>query len=259
MANLRQFSNTGSGFGQAAYNRARASGLSDSQIRSSLASSGLTIGAKVANSGSGGVDLKQFSNTGTGFGQAAYNRALSSGLSDSQIRSSLASSGLTIGAKVTNSGSGGIDKSKLMISRDGSVYKDGETMAQYGGTPAPTAIELQAEKQFEQQMAEARWQTNLDEIAGRVEIQRQEKLQREAEEKQAENLRQMEIGARTEAANRSRAGMQSRFQINSGSNSPQTAGTQGFKRRQLQVNPRAYSALATGAPNRSTLPGAINP
>jgi len=90
------------------------------------------------------------------------------------------------------------------------------------------------------------------------EIARQEQLQREAEARQAERLKQMEIGARTEAANKARAGLQSKFQISSSSKSPETAGTQGFKRRQLQVNPTAYNALASGSLKQTTLPGVIN-
>ena len=90
------------------------------------------------------------------------------------------------------------------------------------------------------------------------EIARQEQLQREAEARQAERLKQMEISARTEAANKARAGLQSKFQISSSSKSPETAGTQGFKRRQLQVNPTAYNALAAGSPKQTTLPGVIN-
>jgi hypothetical protein len=88
------------------------------------------------------------------------------------------------------------------------------------------------------------------------EIQKQEQLQREAEARQAERLRQMEISSRTQAANKARAGLESSFQIRSNSKSPQTSGTQGFKRRKLQVNPTAYSALAAGP--QSTSPGVIN-
>jgi hypothetical protein len=90
------------------------------------------------------------------------------------------------------------------------------------------------------------------------EIARQEQLQLEAEARQAERLRQMEIGARTQAANKARAGLQSSLQIKSQSKAPGTGGTQGFKRRKLQVNPTAYSAVAAGAPTTSTAPGVLN-
>jgi hypothetical protein len=91
-----------------------------------------------------------------------------------------------------------------------------------------------------------------------LEIQRQEQLQREAEERQAERLRQMEISERTQAANKARAGLESSFQIRSKSKESNTGGTQGFKRRKLQVNPNAYSAIATGASKDSTSSGVIN-
>lgn len=80
-----------------------------------------------------------------------------------------------------------------------------------------------------------------------AEIARQEQLQRQAEAAQAERLRQMEIGARTQAANIARSGLQSALEIKSQSKSSRTAGTQGFRRRKLQVNPASYGAVAAGA------------
>ena len=55
---LKQFSSDGKGFGQGAYNRAKAAGWTDQQISSQLGSSGLTAGSWVQNqlgmSGGGG-------------------------------------------------------------------------------------------------------------------------------------------------------------------------------------------------------------
>ena len=79
-----------------------------------------------------------------------------------------------------------------------------------------------------------------------AEIARQEQLQRQAEAAQAERLRQMEIGARAQAANVARSGLQSALEIKSQSKS-RTAGTQGFRRRKLQVNPATYGSVAAGA------------
>tara|TARA_Y100000385_G_scaffold55062_1_gene52611 strand:+ start:199 stop:747 length:549 start_codon:yes stop_codon:yes gene_type:complete len=79
------------------------------------------------------------------------------------------------------------------------------------------------------------------------EIARQEQMQRQAEAAQAERLRQMEIGARTQAANVARSGLQSALEIKSQSKSSRTAGTQGFRRRKLQVNPATYGSVAAGA------------
>ena len=108
--------------------------------------------------------------------------------------------------------------------------------------------------------------TGVYELASRgagqeQELMRQEQelmRQREAEQREMERLKQMEIGQRTQAANTARAGFQSKFQIGSSSKSPQTAGTQGFKRRQLQVNPTAYKALSSGASSPATSPGVLN-
>jgi len=80
-----------------------------------------------------------------------------------------------------------------------------------------------------------------------AEIVKQEELQRQAEAEQAERLRQMEIGARTQAANIARSGLQSALEIKSQSKSSRTAGTQGFKRRKLQVNPASYGSIYAGA------------
>ena len=97
------------------------------------------------------------------------------------------------------------------------------------------------------------------ELAARGAEQEQELMrQREAEQREMERLKQMEIGQRTQAANTARAGLQSKFQIGSSSKSPQTAGTQGFKRRQLQVNPTAYKSLSSGASSTATSPGVLN-
>jgi len=98
-----------------------------------------------------------------------------------------------------------------------------------------------------------------DSAARAAEIDRAETLQREAEAREVERLKQMEISKRVQAANAARAGMQSSLQIKSGSKEPSTSGTQGFKRRKLQVNPNVYSALIPVGQQQTTLPGVINP
>ena len=148
-------------------------------------------------------------------------------------------------------------------------FKPGELVSEISSA-AQRERQQAAEVARRQQEAAARQaEIQRQEELRQAEIARQEQLQRElqeaeaerqrqAEAAQAERLKQMEIGQRTQAANTSRAGMQSKFQINSGTQSQKTSGTQGFKRRQLQVNPSAYSSLASGAPKKSTLPGVIN-
>lgn len=95
--NLAQFSKSGTGFGQGAYNRARAAGLSDAQIRAALPSAGLTIGSAVGQSLGGSTNLYQHRGAGGQFGMGSYNNAIAAGMTPEQIRSSLASSGLRIG------------------------------------------------------------------------------------------------------------------------------------------------------------------
>jgi hypothetical protein len=336
MADLRQFSNTGSGFGQAAYDRARAAGLSDSQIRSSLASSGLTIGAKVkSSSGSGGVDLRQFSNTGTGFGQAAYNRALSSGLNDSQIRSSLASSGLTIGAKVAQNnqekptGPVPIDQlnaySMAQIQQSLNEYNTAKNAprstdsqgrptgwrfegtpdylerqqykagSNYGiedeyrymqskgfvgagnapvapapapaPTPAPTSAPAPQtptnpyQAQIDAASAQAaQFATILSQMqqgyasraASDSQAQQQaiDSLRNQQDARysqlatmQREATAKLEQGQRTYQQNQSRSGQVGALQIGGATETPRTGGTQGFKRRKLQINPVTANAL----------------
>ena len=123
-----------------------------------------------------------------------------------------------------------------------------------------------AARQEQQRQAEIarQEQQRQAEIARQEQLQRelqarQEQLQREAEARQAERLKQMEIGQRTQAANTARSGLESKFQIVSGSKSPQTAGTQGFKRRKLQVNPASYNAISSGLSSSTTsMPGVLN-
>tara|TARA_R110002012_G_C11464860_1_gene593277 strand:- start:9 stop:815 length:807 start_codon:yes stop_codon:yes gene_type:complete len=96
---LAQYSNNTGGFGLAALNRARAGGMTDAQIRAGLSGAGLTIGGQASQALGGDSSLYQFRGTGGGggFGAAAVERARASGLTDGQIRSSLAMSGMQIG------------------------------------------------------------------------------------------------------------------------------------------------------------------
>lgn len=107
---LRQFTNNEeweNGFGQRAYDRARAAGLSNADISRQLAGSGLKIGARAASNLGGNTDLYQYKAGGNeyagGFGLKALERARAAGLSDGDIRSKLATSGLSIGDRAAQS------------------------------------------------------------------------------------------------------------------------------------------------------------
>tara|TARA_B100000085_G_scaffold128999_1_gene117426 strand:+ start:204 stop:1097 length:894 start_codon:yes stop_codon:yes gene_type:complete len=94
--NLGQFTTTG-GFGQGAYDRARAAGYSDAQIKQSLPSSGLKIGERVGQTLGGNTSLYQYRGEGKGLGMGTLQRAQAAGMSNAQIRSAAASSGMRIG------------------------------------------------------------------------------------------------------------------------------------------------------------------
>jgi len=66
---------------------------------------------------------------------------------------------------------------------------------------------------------------------------------RDQESKNAEQLKQLTINQNTFQQNQSRAGMSAALQIGGASQTPRTGGTQGFKRRQLQINPATSNAL----------------
>ncbi len=61
-----------------------------------------------------------------------------------------------------------------------------------------------------------------------------------------------QVAAATSAANQARQGQTANLQIQPASGTPKTAGTQPFKRRQLQFNPQTYGAVA------STKSGTLN-
>lgn len=96
---LAQYSNNPGGFGLTALNNARAAGLSDAQIRKQLSSAGLTIGGGAASQLGADTDLYQYRGSGGQFGLESYNNARAAGLTNNQIRSSVAMSGLQIGDK----------------------------------------------------------------------------------------------------------------------------------------------------------------
>lgn len=96
--NLAQFSKSGTGFGQGAYAAARQH-YSDAQIRSALPSSGLRIGQVVGQTLGGDTGLYQHRGGQGQFGMGTLAKAQAAGMTNAQIRSSLAMSGLRIGDK----------------------------------------------------------------------------------------------------------------------------------------------------------------
>lgn len=99
-----------SGFGLTALNKARAAGLSDQQIQRQAAQAGLQLGPAASLSLGANPTMHAFAQPGSyGFGASAVQRAQAAGMTNAQIRSNLADSGLTIGeeaAKILNVNAG---------------------------------------------------------------------------------------------------------------------------------------------------------
>ena len=89
---------TWEGFGINSLARANAAGISNAQVKEALAGAGITIGDKAGAALGANTELYKYQNKG-GFGANSLAAAQASGLSNNQIRSMIASSGLRIGEK----------------------------------------------------------------------------------------------------------------------------------------------------------------
>ena len=89
-----------SGFGLNALTQARDAGLSDRQIQRQAAQLGLQIGPAASLSLGANPTMHAFAQPGSsGFGAGALQRAQAAGMTNAEIRSNLADSGLHIGDK----------------------------------------------------------------------------------------------------------------------------------------------------------------
>ena len=89
-----------SGFGLTALTKARNAGLSDRQIQRQAAQAGLQIGPAAALELGANPTMHAYTQPGSfGFGAGALAAAQAAGMTNAQIRSNLADSGLTIGDK----------------------------------------------------------------------------------------------------------------------------------------------------------------
>jgi len=121
----------------------------------------------------------------------------------------------------------------------------------------PKIVEMQRQQQAYQQQLQATAARSQADIAKQLRIVQSEKsavskmmseysaqLTAEADRrKKAEESAR--VAAATSAANQSRQGQTTNLQIQPASSTPKTAGTQPFKRRQLQFNPQTYGAVAS--------------
>ena len=189
-------------------------------------------------------------------GMMGVQAAIDAGLTVRQIQAQAAREGISFGQQARDYLNA---RSNTFIGK----YGGNEGTMAHAGLQAVNAASqagLSYDEMRNQASAEGvTFQSGAQEVFRQYDAQQAElQRQREAEQRQMERLKQMEIGQRTQAANTARAGLESKFQISSGSKSPKTAGTQGFKRRQLQVNPTAYKAIAAGSAQQAQLPGVIN-
>jgi len=127
----------------------------------------------------------------------------------------------------------------------------------------PKVAQQQQQQAYQQQLQATAARTQAD-IAKQLQIVQSEKsavskmtqqytamLQLEADRRvKAEETAR--VSAATSAANQSRQGQTSNLQIQPASTPSKTAGTQPFKRRQLQFNPQTYGGVA------STKSGTLN-
>ena len=99
----------GKGFGIHSYNKALAAGYTQQGIKDAMRGRGLFISEKAGNAMGADTTLYKHRGAGGQFGEGTLRNARAAGMTDAQIRSSLASSGLTIGdpaAKLLNVNAG---------------------------------------------------------------------------------------------------------------------------------------------------------
>lgn len=123
------------GFGANALARARER-LSDSQIRSALSAAGLRIGSGAASSLGADTSLYQYRGDGGQFGAGSLANAQAAGMSNAEIRSSLAASGLQIGDSAAQALN--VNPGKTFIGYSPNLKQtsyEGNSGAQYGLRP----------------------------------------------------------------------------------------------------------------------------
>lgn len=123
------------GFGGAALQRARAGGLSDNQIRAALSGAGLTIGQDVGQALGADTSLYGFRGGSGQFGASSLAAAQAAGMSNAQIRSSLAMSGLQIGDQAAQALNVNPGKTYLGYAPGVQTEFQGNSGAMYGARP----------------------------------------------------------------------------------------------------------------------------
>ena len=108
------------------------------------------------------------------------------------------------------------------------------------GSGAQTYFNQARETQYQNQLAEMQRQQTA--YLNDLQIQQNQRLDQMAAEQKAA-AEALALGQRTSLQNQARAGQIGALQIGGASQTPRAGGTQGFKRRKLQINPVTANAL----------------
>lgn len=108
------------------------------------------------------------------------------------------------------------------------------------GSGAQTYFNQARETQYQNQLAEMQRQQTA--YLNDLQIQQNQRLDQMAAEQKAA-AESLALGQRTSLQNQARAGQIGALQIGGASQTPRAGGTQGFKRRKLQINPVTANAL----------------
>lgn len=109
------------------------------------------------------------------------------------------------------------------------------------GSGAQAYFNQARETQYQNQLAEMQRQQTA--YLNDLQIQQNQRLDKMAAEQKAAEEK-LALGQRTSLLNLARSGQMGALQIGGASETPRTGGTQGFKRRKLQINPVTANALS---------------
>jgi hypothetical protein len=109
------------------------------------------------------------------------------------------------------------------------------------GSGAQAYFNQARETQYQNQLAEMQRQQTA--YLNDLQIQQNQRLDQMAAEQKAASEK-LALGQRTSLLNQARSGQMGALQIGGESQTPRTGGTQGFKRRKLQINPVTANALS---------------
>ena len=117
----------------------------------------------------------------------------------------------------------------------------GQAGGLYETLKAAAAREEAAKPDFGAQLAKIQQEQTA--YLNNLQVQQNQRLDKMAAEQKAA-AEELALGQRTSLLNQARSGQMGALQIGGASQTPRTGGTQGFKRRKLQINPVTANALS---------------